>query len=61
MERNRVLRAKKYARRVFKVGHSYAITIPYSFLRVLGIRRSDFVIVRLEGQEIVVSKWEKIL
>ncbi|MGC8958137.1 MAG: AbrB/MazE/SpoVT family DNA-binding domain-containing protein [Candidatus Kapaibacteriota bacterium] len=49
-------KALRYARRVFKVGNSNVVTIPWRLLKRLGIKTGQFVQISMIENAIIIKK-----
>ena len=51
---------QKSVRKLRKVGkYSYAVTLPGEFIRELGWRERQKLVVSLKGKKMVIEDWEK--
>lgn len=43
-------------RKIFKFNRSYVVCIPKGLMRALGLKRSDYLLVAVEGKRLVMQK-----
>jgi len=53
------IRPFSYKRRLFKIGNSLAVTIPFLFTKAHGLKEGDEVIVNLYPEKVEITKSEK--
>jgi len=52
--------ASQPVRKLAKVGgHSYSVTIPLSYIRELGWKEKQKVVLTMRGKKITIQDWEK--
>ncbi|MGC9079102.1 MAG: AbrB/MazE/SpoVT family DNA-binding domain-containing protein [Candidatus Kapaibacteriota bacterium] len=49
-------KALRYARRVFRIGNSHVVTIPWRLMKRLGIRNGQYVQITMVENAIVIRK-----
>jgi len=48
-----------YYRKILKIGHSYALTLPQNVVSYLQLVRGDVVYLQVTGRSVVVTKADK--
>lgn len=54
------MKLRKYARRVFRLGNSSVIVVPYRLLRLYGLKVGEYAVLYAAGDHIGIKKLQEV-